>query len=405
MARLPVPGADENTWGDVLNEYLLQSHNTDGSIKSAAVLLNGDLSGTAGNAQIVAGAVGANELAANAVSTAKLQDNAVTASKIADGVVTASKLAPGAASANTGVRSLQIYYAPPNIINGRFDDNYAAAVLSRYDDVVFGTGLEDPGSPYYASTTAIIQKIAALSDTVVWGYIDCGVSTGNLPLATLQTQIDQWIAIGAGGIFCDVIGYAYQVPRSRQNDIINYIHSRGVGATLNVFDPAEVLAPTVNATYNPSGTPTAANGSDVLLLESWICNSDAYAAPHYTTFSDVKTRGDAAQAYRTSLGIRIFAINIIEHTSRTENQIKEYRDISEALARIWRLDGSGLAASQYSATGTDVGLVAPRFSSLKPTPLRTAAPYILNGPWTEVEAPDLGLLVHYEAGTHTWSQL
>ena len=405
MARLPVPGADENAWGDVLNEYLLQSHGTDGSIKPAAVALSGDLSGTAGNAQIVAGAVGASELAANAVTTAKLQDNAVTAGKIADGVITAAKLAPGAATANTGLRSLQIFYAPPNIANGRFDDNYAAALLSRYDDVVFGTGLEDPGSPYYASTTAIIQKVAALSDTVIWGYIDCGVTTGNLPLATLQTQIDQWIAIGVRGIFCDVIGYAYQVPRSRQNDIINYIHSKGVGAILNVFDPAEVLAPTVNPTYNPGGTPTAATSTDVLLLESWVCNSDAYVAPHYTTFSDIKTRGDAARTYRDSLGIRIFAINIIEHTSRTENQIKDYRDISEALARIWRLDASGLAASQYSATGTDAGLVAPRFTSLKPTPLRKTAPYSLNGPWTEVEAPDLGLLVHYETGTHTWTQL
>ncbi len=406
MARLPVPGGDANAWGDVLNEFLLQAHNADGSVKNIGVTLGGDLSGTAASAQIVAGAVGASELAAGAVTTAKIQDGAVTAVKIADGVITAAKLAPGAATANTGLRSLLIYYAPPNVINGRFDNDYAAAVLARYDDVVLGTGLQDPGSPYYASTTAIIQKVAALSpDTVIWGYIDCGVTTGNLPLATLQTHIDQWTAIGARGIFCDVIGYAYQVPRSRQNDIITYIHGKGVGATLNVFNPDEVLSSAVNATYNPSGTATAADDRDVLLLESWVCNSDAYSTPHYATFSDVKTRGDAARAYRDSLGIRLFAANIIEHSSRTESQIKEYRDISEALARVWRLDGSGLAASTYASTGSDVGLVRPRFSSLRATPLRPAAPYILNGPWTEVEAPDLGLLVHYEAGTHTWTQL
>ena len=396
MARLPVPGADENAWGDILNDYLAQSHKSDGTLKNGVV----------STAQLVAGAVGATELAANAVVTAKIQDQAVTAAKLADGTITSSKLAPGAATANTGLRSLLIYYAPPNIINGKFDDNYAAAVLSRYDDVVLGTGLEDPGSPYYASTSAIISKVTALSPgTVVWGYIDCGVSTGNFSLATLQTQIDQWVAIGARGIFCDVIGYAYLVPRSRQNSIISYIHSKGVGAILNVFDPAEVLASTVNSSFNPGGVATVANNTDVLLLESWVCNSDAYPNPHYPTFSDIKTRGDAARTYRDSLGIRLFAANILEHDGRTENQIKEYRDISEALARTFRLDGSGLAASNYSATGSDVGVVMPRFSSLKPTPFRPTAPYILNGPWTEVEAPDLGLLVHYETGTHTWSQL
>jgi len=37
MARLPVPGADENQWGEVLNDYLLTSHNADGSLKNTAV--------------------------------------------------------------------------------------------------------------------------------------------------------------------------------------------------------------------------------------------------------------------------------------------------------------------------------------------------------------------------------
>lgn len=37
MARLPVPGSDENNWGDILNDYLSQAHNSDGSIKASAV--------------------------------------------------------------------------------------------------------------------------------------------------------------------------------------------------------------------------------------------------------------------------------------------------------------------------------------------------------------------------------
>ncbi len=38
MARLPTPGADTNTWGDVLNDFLAQAHNTDGTIKDTGII-------------------------------------------------------------------------------------------------------------------------------------------------------------------------------------------------------------------------------------------------------------------------------------------------------------------------------------------------------------------------------
>lgn len=36
MARLPQPGSDENTWGEVLNDFLEIAHNTDGTLKAQA---------------------------------------------------------------------------------------------------------------------------------------------------------------------------------------------------------------------------------------------------------------------------------------------------------------------------------------------------------------------------------
>lgn len=38
MARLPIPGADEGTWGNLLNEFLEVEHNGDGTLKSAGSL-------------------------------------------------------------------------------------------------------------------------------------------------------------------------------------------------------------------------------------------------------------------------------------------------------------------------------------------------------------------------------
>lgn len=53
MSRLPIPGSDDDTWGDILNDYLNQSHNSDGTAKDASttskgvIQLAGDLGGTA----------------------------------------------------------------------------------------------------------------------------------------------------------------------------------------------------------------------------------------------------------------------------------------------------------------------------------------------------------------------
>jgi hypothetical protein len=41
MSRLPVPGQDDGTWGDILNDYLSQSLNSDGSLKSSSVATAG----------------------------------------------------------------------------------------------------------------------------------------------------------------------------------------------------------------------------------------------------------------------------------------------------------------------------------------------------------------------------
>ena len=378
MARLPIPGSDQGSWGNILNDYLSQSLNADGTIKNAVI--------------------GAGQIA----------DNAITSAKIADGSISAAKLAVDVTNTRSDIRSFQIFYAPPNTMNGKYSDDYAAASLARYDDVVLGTGLEDPGNTYYTSTKNIIQKLAGLSpNTVVWGYVNTGVTTGNLSLATLQMQIDQWITIGAKGIFLDTFGYDYQVPRSRQTSILNYIHSKNIGAIINVWNADDALSANVDATYNPTGAPTAANSNDILLLESWICNSDTYASPYYATISDVKTRGDKAVAYRNSLGIRIYAANTMLHTGTSDATIDNYRGVSEGLARAWRLDGTGLSASTYSSTGSDSGIIRPRFSQYRDIELRKSGPYILNGGWTSIEAPDLGITINYDPGTSTfnWQQI
>ena len=63
MARLPQLGGDEGTWGEVLNDFLLETHNTDGTLKPAVVT--------------------STNLAPNAVSSSALSSNSVTSTELA----------------------------------------------------------------------------------------------------------------------------------------------------------------------------------------------------------------------------------------------------------------------------------------------------------------------------------
>lgn len=38
MSRLPVPGSDDGSWGSILNDFLLQSLNTDGTLKNTGAI-------------------------------------------------------------------------------------------------------------------------------------------------------------------------------------------------------------------------------------------------------------------------------------------------------------------------------------------------------------------------------
>ncbi|OGL22408.1 hypothetical protein A2707_03740 [Candidatus Saccharibacteria bacterium RIFCSPHIGHO2_01_FULL_45_15] len=82
MARLPQPGADNGNWGNILNDYLMQSHTAAGAIKDDAV----------GAPQLQDNAVTATALAPNSVTNASLASNSVNASTIADGTITETLL-------------------------------------------------------------------------------------------------------------------------------------------------------------------------------------------------------------------------------------------------------------------------------------------------------------------------
>lgn len=300
---------------------------------------------------------------------------------------------------------LTVYYGTPAGVNGLWDSAAAGQLFSNSDLIVFGDGLEIPTEPNYATTTATLSTIKSYNPiAVIFGYIDLGVTTQNLSLTQIQTKVDQWITAGATGIFFDDAGYDFQVSRARMNSAIDYVHGKNLPTMINAWISDDVFASTVNATYNPTGVATSLSVNDYYLLESWIVNTAAYATDSYATFYDIKTRGDAAVAYRATYGTKIVTTNVADFSTYTDSQLHGFFRMCEVASLTYSLDGYGLCPTSYSASAPNsnaFNLFRYRddYVSRKHTPVQ----YSLNGAWTEFQRPSVGTIFHREAGQN-WCQ-
>lgn len=130
MARLPTPGSDDGIWGNVLNDFLSQAHNTDGTLAPAVVPTN------------------------------VLADSAVTTIKLADGAVTPAKLSiTGSAPTDTQIltydaTSQKFKWVSPTATVNAINNQYTAAQTADYwisgkgqaDGGFVGTSFDTPSS-------------------------------------------------------------------------------------------------------------------------------------------------------------------------------------------------------------------------------------------------------------------
>ena len=183
MARLPQPGGDSGTWGNVLNDYLSQAHKVDGTLKDNAVT--------------------ANALAPNSVTNAAIASDAVNATSIADGSITETLLATAVQTklnANGGTPDWSTIANKPAVIAAGADANAAKATLSlAKSDVGLGNvdNTTDTNKPI---STATSTALSGKADTVhAHTATDIGDSTtvGRSVLTAADAAAAR-AAIGAG---------------------------------------------------------------------------------------------------------------------------------------------------------------------------------------------------------------
>lgn len=98
MARLPQPGSDEGTWGEILNEYLSRALSSDGTIKQNAV----------GATQLADNAVTATSIAPGAVTTAEIQNGSISEAKLDNSVQTKLNAATGLTDLGTSATATTV---------------------------------------------------------------------------------------------------------------------------------------------------------------------------------------------------------------------------------------------------------------------------------------------------------
>ena len=91
--------------------------------------------------------------------------------------------------------SLLTYDGCPSSINETYSTALAALALAQSDHVVLGAGLEKATQPDHDNTVDILAG-SAMSDVVVLGYIDLGVSTSAFTMTDTQTRVDEQLNRG-----------------------------------------------------------------------------------------------------------------------------------------------------------------------------------------------------------------
>ncbi len=215
----------------------------------------------------------------------------------------AAVVLPVAAGAQ-GIRpkGLLIYYGYPTSINATWSVPAAAQEFGRYDLVVWGDGLDSPEHPDHANAVAIVAH-AATAATRIFGYVDLGVSTQNLPMSEIQARIARWDAMGVNGVLLDDFGYDFGTDRDRQNAAVDHAHTCGLAVIANAFRPEDTFGSAADPVHNPSGAGTSLGPADFYLYES-----HGVRLGEFEDAAGWRNRSDALEAFRQSLGFRVLSI-------------------------------------------------------------------------------------------------
>ena len=257
--------------------------------------------------------------------------------------------------------NLLIYYGYPNSFNSGtngWSNEAVAKDMAKYDLIVLGNGVSDPGHGDYANTQVIIPRIKALNPYAkIFGYVDAALS-----LSAVQEDIDDWEDLEVHGIFFDQAGYDYGTTttnsRSAMNTKVDYVHAQTHAklAFMNCWNMDHIIGTTndasyPNSTWNSGAIASTLTSDDWYLLESFVVNTGAYSGDHVQSKSDWTIRGNKAVSHRSTYGINLAAVGIIENGHAGAQDLFDFHYISSLM---YALDAIGSSDTSYASSSVTV---------------------------------------------------
>jgi hypothetical protein len=251
---------------------------------------------------------------------------------------------------------LLIYYGYPNSFNSGinvWNNELVAQDMAKYQLIVLGDGVQDPGHADYSNTAIIIPRIKELNPRAnIFGYV-----SSNQAIGDFQTKVDQWDTLAVHGILMDESGYDFGVDRSEFNTRVDYVHGKSNASICfaNAWNTDHILGITddanfPNSTYNPSEVESNLNENDWILLESWPINTSSYTGTGgYESASDWYVRGQKIVNLRATYHVNFAGSSVINNDNAEGQDLANFAFISSLM---YSLEGFGTSDTSYGAGAT-----------------------------------------------------
>ena len=139
-------------------------------------------------------------------------------------------------------RPVACYYGWPSMVNGSAGDTERAARhFEAFDAVVLGDATLTPSGDPLAGELIVRLR----GRCFVFGYLSLGLGPGQPAWSgpDIAGRFEQWVHLGAGGIFLDCSGRDFGVSPARLGQAVDAAHGLGVPVVVNAWNPLDLLAP------------------------------------------------------------------------------------------------------------------------------------------------------------------
>ncbi|MDD2376226.1 MAG: hypothetical protein PHD15_03195 [Clostridia bacterium] len=219
-------------------------------------------------------------------------------------------------------------------INNHDDPFYSINVLKNLPYIV----TSEPSTLSYSSKM-VADTIK--NTTKLFGYVNLGPNNPGDPeiswvmsdLNAIKDSINNLAEAGWYGVFIDQFGYDWHETRARQNEIVDYAHSKGLKVMANSWFPADTFLAIVSEEHNPDGIATHLNSNDFYLIESFYVDGSNYRAS--TSYIDKYIQ---AMQYHNINGIKITTLS---YKFDTKNWLEASEDVRTSYILAECLNYSG----------------------------------------------------------------